>query len=66
MSVCPSFRVSFCLSFGVKQLDPTARICIKIEIWAFFEIQVSLKPDKNEGHFTSGPIYVYDVLLSSS
>jgi hypothetical protein len=42
------------------------------ETWVFFEkpvekIQISLKSDKNTGHFTWRPVYIYgNISLNSS
>ena len=47
-------------------LAPTGRIFMKFDIFAFFfrkrmsNIQVSLKPDKNNGWFTWRPLYIND------
>ena len=65
MSVCPSVRPH-------KKSGFHERICMKFEIWFFFlksvgKIYVSLKSDRNNGHFTWIPVYICDnISLSSS
>jgi hypothetical protein len=50
----------------------TGRVFMKFDIWVFFRkyvenIQVSLKPDENNGYFTWRPVYIYDnISLDSS
>ena len=49
----------------------TGRIFMAVDIWAFFEksvekIQVSLKPDQHNGHFTWRPVYFCGISLNSS
>jgi hypothetical protein len=58
----PSSCLSVCSS-AWSNSAPTQRIFIKFGIWAFFrisvdKIQVSLKSDKNNGHFTWKPIHI--------
>jgi hypothetical protein len=75
MSVCLSIRLclSVCLSYlsAWNNSAPTGRIFIKFDTWIFLrksveKIQVWLKFDKNNGHFTWKPMYIYDTTLNSS
>jgi len=58
--------ISFVMSVRLSawnNLAATGRIFVKLYTWRFFEtvqkIQVSLKPDKNNGYFTRRPIYIF-------
>ena len=67
MCVCVSVRLA-----AWNNLAPTGRICIELHSCIFFrksveEFQVPLKCDKNNGHFTWRPVYMFnDITLSSS
>ena len=60
-SVCPSF----CLSVRMEQFDSHWMDFFEISYLSIFQnydedIQVSLKPDRNNGYFTWRSIYIYD------
>ena len=60
MSVCPSVSPS-----AWNNSAAIGRIFMKFDIWVLFrksapKIQAQSKSDKNNGHFTRKPMYIYD------
>jgi len=58
-----SFAMSVRLYFRMEQLGSHWGIFMKFDIWGIFlksvgKIQVSLRSDKNNEHFTCKPIYI--------
>ena len=64
--VCPSVRPP-----AWRKSAPNWWIFMKFDIWVFFrksfeKIQVLLQSDKNKGHFTWRPMYIYDYISLDS
>jgi hypothetical protein len=71
MSVCLSFRTAVRPSVRMEQLDSHWKDFHKIWSLNDFQnsvekIQVSLKPDENNGYFIWRPTYIYDNILFNS
>jgi hypothetical protein len=69
--VCPSVSVRLSISLSVRKSAPTGRIFMKFDISVIFDksvekIQILLKPDRNNGHFTWRTLFIFDHISLSS
>ena len=57
MSVCPSVHVE---QLGLHWTDFHEILYLSILIKSVLNVEISLKSDKNDGHFTWRPLYIFD------